>query len=68
MQVVLARSGTCPCPIDGVAFVAHSQIQMLGVPLGCDEFVAGFVDKKLKTLSTSLLTLRTHRLLRTYFA
>ena len=35
-----------PCPIDGVAFVAHSQIQMLGVPLGCDEFVAGFVDKK----------------------
>ena len=36
-----------PCPIDGVAFVAHSQIQMLGVPLGCDEFVAGFVDKKL---------------------
>jgi hypothetical protein len=30
-----------------VAFVPHSEIQMLGVPLGCDEFVSGFVEKKL---------------------
>jgi hypothetical protein len=36
-----------PCPIEGVAFVPHSEIQMLGVPLGCDEFVSGFVEKKL---------------------
>jgi hypothetical protein len=36
-----------PCPIDGVAFVKHSEIQMLGVPLGCDEFVSNFVEKKL---------------------
>src|SRR6187402_454682 len=35
------------CPIDGVAFVPHSEIQMLGVPLGCDEFVSKFVEKKL---------------------
>ena len=27
--------------------LCHSQIQMLGVPLGCDEFVATFVEKKL---------------------
>ena len=38
---------TDPCPIDGVAFVPHSEIQMLGVPLGCDGFVSDFVDKKL---------------------
>jgi hypothetical protein len=38
---------TEPCPIEGVAFVPHSEIQMLGVPLGCDEFVSGFVEKKL---------------------
>ena len=25
----------------------HSQIQMLGVPLGCDEFVLSFIEKKL---------------------
>ena len=36
-----------PCPISGVAFVPHSEIQMLGVPLGCDEFVSKFVEKKL---------------------
>ena len=36
-----------PAPITGVAFVPHTEIQMLGVPLGCDEFVSQFVDKKL---------------------
>jgi len=48
---------TCnaPCPIrlDGVPeenqvkLVPHSEIQMLGVPLGSDAFVTGFVEKKL---------------------
>ena len=46
MRVVLARSGALRPLSHRVAFVAHSQIQMLGVPLGCDVFVAGFVDKK----------------------
>ena len=44
-----------PCPIllDGVAaekqvqLVPHSEIQMLGVPLGSDEFVASKVERKL---------------------
>ena len=46
--MVMVRPGTSdPCPIDGVAFVKHSEIQMLGVPLGSDEFVASFVEKKL---------------------
>src|SRR6185437_6259406 len=48
-------SNRAPCPItvdgagaDGkIKFVEHSQIQMLGVPLGSDEFVADFVQKKL---------------------
>ena len=30
-----------------VKLVPHSEIQMLGVPLGSDAFVAGFVEKKL---------------------
>ena len=46
---------TLPCPIrlDGVAeedqvkLVPHAEIQMLGVPLGDDSFVSGFVRKKL---------------------
>ena len=46
---------TAPCPIrlDGaseenqVKLVPHSEIQMLGVPLGDDAFVSGFVQKKL---------------------
>ena len=29
-----------------MAFVHQFHIQMLGVPLGCDEFLAGFVEKK----------------------
>ncbi len=44
-----------PCPIrldgvveaDQVKLVPHSQIQMLGVPLGTDVFVSDFVEKKL---------------------
>ena len=46
---------TLPCPIrlDGVAeenqvkWIPHSEIQMLGVPLGGDVFVSDFVRKKL---------------------
>jgi len=46
---------TKPCPIrlegasecDQVKLVPHSEIQMLGVPLGNDGFVADFVEKKL---------------------
>ena len=48
---------TCslPCPIrlggvseeNQVKLVPHSEIQMLGVPLGDDTFVSGFVSKKL---------------------
>ena len=38
---------TEPCPIDQVAFVPTSEIQMLGVPLGSDEFVAKIVEGKL---------------------
>ncbi len=34
-------------PLDGVPLVPHSEIQMLGVPLGSDEFVSDYVDKKL---------------------
>ena len=43
----------CPIRLDGVAeadqvkLVPHSQIQMLGVPLGTDVFVSDFVEKKL---------------------
>ena len=43
----------CPIRLDGVAeedqvkLVPHSEIQMLGVPLGNDSFVSGFVEKKL---------------------
>ena len=43
----------CPIRLKGVAeaeqikLVPHSEIQMLGVPLGDDEFVSGFVRKKL---------------------
>lgn len=51
----LNPSCTLPCPIrlDGVAeelqvkLVPHSEIQMLGVPLGNSSFVSEFVEKKL---------------------
>ena len=51
----LNPSRTLPCPIrlDGVAedmqvkLVSHSEIQMLGVPLGNEGFVSSFVEKKL---------------------
>ena len=50
----------CPIKIDGVPesdqikLVPHSEIQMLGVPLGSDAFVSEFVEKKLlgRLLST----------------
>src|SRR6185437_14979016 len=38
---------TDPCPIDQVELVPTSKIQMLGVPLGSDDFVADFVGKEL---------------------
>ena len=37
---------TSPVPIDGVQFVETSKIQMLGVPLGSDEFVADYVGSE----------------------
>ena len=46
-------SEPCPIRLDGVSeedqvkLVPHSQIQMLGVPLGNDGFVSDFVEKKL---------------------
>ena len=47
------RTDPCPIKLDGVVaenqvkLVPHSEIQMLGVPLGDNIFVAGFVEKKL---------------------
>jgi hypothetical protein len=54
------RKDPCPIKLDGVPdenqvkLVPHSEIQMLGVPLGDAVFVAGFVEKKLlgRLLST----------------
>ena len=43
----LDPSCTDPCPIDQVELVPTSKIQMLGVPLGSDDFVADFVGKEL---------------------
>ena len=51
----LNPSRTDPCPIrlpgvveeNQVKLVPHGEIQMLGVPLGSDGFVAGFVEKKM---------------------
>jgi len=51
----LGPSRSDPCPIrlsdvreeDQVKLVPHSEIQMLGVPLGSDQFVAEFVEKKM---------------------
>jgi len=46
-------SEPCPIRLDGVSeedqvkLIPHSQIQMLGVPLGNDGFVSDFVEKKL---------------------
>jgi hypothetical protein len=36
-----------PCPLDQVALVPTREIQMLGVPLGSDDFVAGYVEGKM---------------------
>ena len=36
-----------PCPLDLVELVPTSHIQMLGVPLGSDEFVSNLVEGKL---------------------
>jgi hypothetical protein len=47
------RKEPCPIRIEGVSeeaqvkLVPHSEIQMLGVPLGSDAFVSDFVGKKL---------------------
>ena len=34
-----------PCPLEQVALVPTDEIQMLGVPLGSDDFVSHFVEK-----------------------
>jgi hypothetical protein len=36
-----------PCPIEMVELVPTSKIQMLGVPLGSDDFVSEFVEREL---------------------
>jgi len=36
-----------PCPLEQVALVPTANIQMLGVPLGSDDFVSGYVEGKL---------------------
>ena len=36
-----------PCPLEQVALVPTDEIQMLGVPLGSDDFVSHFVEGKL---------------------
>jgi len=36
-----------PCPIERVALVKTSEIQILGVPLGSDEWVAAYVQREL---------------------
>ena len=36
-----------PCPIELVELVPTEKVQMLGVPLGSPEFVAGFVEREL---------------------
>ena len=46
---------TSPVPIDGVQFVETSKIQMLGVPLGSDEFVADYVGTELLPVATRVL-------------
>ena len=50
----LNASRSDPCPIDQVELVPTSKIQMLGVPLGSDEFVASFVAKELLPTSRSV--------------
>ena len=44
-----------PCPLDQVALVPTSEVQMLGVPLGSAEFVSNFVSGKLLTNSTKVM-------------
>jgi hypothetical protein len=43
-----------PCPIDKVELVPTSKIQMLGVPLGSDEFVADYVSRELLPTTRSV--------------
>src|SRR5829696_1875553 len=43
-----------PCPIDQVELVPTSKIQMLGVPLGSDEFVSDYVERELLPTTRSV--------------
>ena len=48
------RNTDAPCPIQGVPVTATSKIQMLGVPLGSDDFVAEFVKDGLLPTTRSV--------------
>jgi hypothetical protein len=44
-----------PCPLERVALVPTSEVQMLGVPLGSDEFVSRMVESKLLVTSLKVM-------------
>ena len=46
---------TLPCPLEQVALVPTSEVQMLGVPLGSSGFVRRHVEGKLLTASTKVM-------------
>ena len=45
-----------PCPLEQVQLVPTSEIQMLGVPLGTDAFVSGYVEGKLLANSVKVMS------------
>ena len=45
-----------PCPLEGVKLVPTANIQMLGVPLGSDGFVANFVEDKLLSGTVKMMS------------
>ncbi len=47
---------TLPCPLPDVALVPTGEIQMLGVPLGADDFVEKFVENKLLANSIKVMS------------
>lgn len=51
----LNRTCIDPVPLDGVQYVETDKIQMLGVPLGSDEFVATHVGKELLPVAKDVL-------------
>jgi len=44
-----------PCPLEQVALVPTTNIQMLGVPLGDDDFVAGYVEGKMLSSTVKVM-------------